>query len=201
MKNTLSLVTLLVWHSHAIAQKNIPFTATYEKDKKAVLIQWQHFYKNAESYTLQSSRDNTFFTDIFTKQNTNIYFKTTISYYDKTITGEKIYYLLKIKLNDSLFETSLPISVTLNVTENTWLIYPLPAKDFIHLKYIGNGTIDGVISIYIQRINSGVIYSRLRLASNTKNIIIPITNLGSGIYNIHVSISNRVGWNQQFNKY
>ncbi len=201
MKNTLSLVTLLVWHSHAIAQKNIPFTATYEKDKKAVYIQWQHLYKNAVSYTLQSSRDNTFFTDIFTKQNTNIYFKTIISYYDKTITGEKIYYRLKINLNDSLFETTLPITVTLNVTENSWLIYPLPAREFLHLKYIGNGTIDGVISIYIQRINSGVIYSRLRLASNTKNIIIPITNLGSGIYNIHASIGNRAGWNQQFNKY
>jgi hypothetical protein len=201
MKNILTLVTLIVLHSYAIAQKNIPLTATYEKDKRAVLLQWQHFYKNAVSYTLQSSRDNTFFTDIFTKQNTNIYFKNIISYYDKTITGEKIYYRLKINLNNSLFETTLPITVTLNVTENTWLIYPLPAREFLHLKYIGNGTIDGVISIYIQRINSGVIYSRLRLASNTKNIIIPITNLGSGIYNIHASIGNRAGWNQQFNKY
>ena len=201
MKNILSLVLLLALYSYAMAQKNTPLAATYEKDKRAVLLQWQHLYKNAVSYTLQSSRDNTFFTDIFTKQNNNIYFKNIISYYDKTITGEKIYYRLKINLKDSLFETTLPIPVTLNVTENTWLIYPLPAREFLHLKYVGNGTIDGVISIYIQRINSGVIYSRLRLASNTKNIIIPITNLGSGFYNIHASIGNRAGWNQQFNKY
>jgi hypothetical protein len=111
-----------------------------------------------------------------------------------------MYYRLKINLDNTLFETTLPVTVILNISENTWLLYPLPAQEFIHLKYTGNGIIDGVISIYIQRMSTGTIFTRLRLASNTKNISIPITNLGSGVYNMHVSIGNRAPWNQQFIK-
>jgi hypothetical protein len=197
MKVTIPTVIL---NLSVTAQKNISLAATYQKDTKAVFLQWQHQNKNAISYTLQSSRDTTFFSDIFTKLNTKNFIGSTIEYIDKTISGEKMYYRLKANLNDTTFETTLPIMVTLNTFENTWLLYPLPAQEFLQLKYTGNGTIDGVISIYIQRISSGTIFTRLRLASNTKNISIPVTNLGSGIYNIHVSIGNRAGWNQQFIK-
>jgi hypothetical protein len=201
MKNILLIGTLLTMYCHATAQKNITLTATYEKDKKVVLLQWQHVHKNAISYTLQSSKDNSFFTDIFTKQNNGISVGSILKYADKTITGEKIYYRLLINQNDVLFETTVSIMVTLNIAENTWLLYPLPAKEYVNLKYTGTGTVDGVISIFIQRLSSGVIFNRLRLASNTKNIIIPITNLGSGVYVMHVSIGNRAAWNQQFIKY
>jgi hypothetical protein len=201
MKNILLIGALLLMYCHATAQKNIPLTAIYEKDKRVVLLQWQHTHKQAISYTLQSSRDNVFFTDIFTKQSNGISIGSSINYADKTITGEKIYYRLLIYQNDVLFETTVSILVTLNITENTWLLYPLPAKEYVNLKYTGTGTVDGVISIYIQRLSSGVIFNRLRLASNTKNIHIPITNLGSGVYVMHVSIGNRAAWNQQFIKY
>jgi hypothetical protein len=201
MKNILLIGTLLTMYCHAMAQKNITLTAMYEKDKKVVLLQWQHVHKNAISYTLQSSKDNSFFTDIFTKQSNGISVGSILKYADKTITGEKIYYRLLINQNDVLFETTVSIMVTLNIAENTWLLYPLPAKEYVNLKYTGTGTVDGVISIFIQRLSSGVIFNRLRLASNTKNIHIPITNLGSGVYVMHVSIGNRAPWNQQFIKY
>jgi hypothetical protein len=201
MKNILSLVTLLTMYCQATAQKNLPLTATYEKDKKLVLLQWQHIDKLAVSYTLQSSKDNTFFTDIHTTKNNEISIGSFIKYADKTITGEKIYYRLLINKNNLLFETTIPIMVTLNMAENTWLLYPLPARELVNLKYTGNGVIDGVISIYIQRLSSGAIFNRVRLASNTKNISVPITNLGSGVYVMHVSIGNRAAWNQQFIKY
>jgi hypothetical protein len=200
MKNILSLFTLLTMYCHVVAQKNSTLTAIYEKDKKTVSLQWQHLHKLAISYTLQSSRDNRFFTDIFTKQCNGISMASIIKYSDKTITGEKIYYRLLINQNDGLFENTIPIMVTLNIAENTWLLYPLPAKEYLNLKYSGTGTIDGVISIFIQRHSSGVIFNRLRFASNTKNMHIPITNLGSGVYVIHVSIGNRTAWNQQFIK-
>jgi hypothetical protein len=201
MKNILCLVALLTMYCHATAQKNTPLTATYEKDKRVVFLHWQHLDKHTVSYTVQSSRDNTFFTDIFTKQCSGVSVGSVITYADKTITGEKIYYRLLINENDVLFETTVSISVTLSITENTWLLYPLPAKEYVNLKYTGTGTIDGVISIFIQRLSSGVIFNRLRLASNTKNIHIPITNLGSGVYIMHVSIGNRPAWSQQFIKY
>jgi hypothetical protein len=201
MKSILSLISLLAINFSASAQKNISLTATYKKDKKAVLLQWQHVNKNAISYTLQSSKDTTFFSDIVTKLNSGNFIGSTFEYIDKTITGEKIYYRLKINLNDAMVETTLPVTVALNNTKNTWLVYPLPAKEIINLKYTGNGTVDGVISIFILRISSGAIFTRLRLASNTKNISIPITNLGSGVYNIQVAIGNRPVWNQQFIKY
>jgi hypothetical protein len=200
MKSILSLISLLAIHFYTYAQKNISLTATYEKEKKAVFIQWQHVNKHAISYTLQSNKDTTFFSDIFTKLNIGNFIGSNIKYIDKTATGEKMYYRLKINLDNTLFETTLPVTVILNISENTWLLYPLPAQEFIHLKYTGNGIIDGVISIYIQRMSTGTIFTRLRLASNTKNISIPITNLGSGVYNMHVSIGNRAPWNQQFIK-
>jgi hypothetical protein len=200
MKSILFFISLLAINFYTSAQKNISLVAAYEKDKKAVLLQWQHVNKHAISYTLQSGKDTTFFSDIFTKLNIGNFIGSTIKYIDKTVTGEKMYYRLKINLDNTLFETTLPITVILNISENTWLLYPLPAQEFIHLKYTGNGIIDGVISIYIQRISSGTIFTKLRLASNTKNIRIPITNLGSGVYNIHVSIGNRAAWNQQFIK-
>ncbi len=201
MKNTLILVTGLVMHFYAAAQKDIPLTALYQKNQKVVLLQWQYLDKRAISYTLQTSKDNTFFSDIYTKQNTDIAIKSFIRYADKTITGEKKYYRLKINLSDTMFETTLPITVALNIPENTWLVYPLPATEIINLRYTGNGTVDGVISIYIKRISSNTIFTRLRLASNTKNISIPTTNLGSGVYNIQVAIGNRPAWSQQFIKY
>jgi hypothetical protein len=201
MKNILSLVTFLTMYCHATAQENVPITATYEKDKRVVFLHWQHVDKQALSYTLQSSRDNTFFTDIFTKQCNDISIGSVIKYADKTITGEKIYYRLLINKKDLLFETTTPKMVTLNIAENTWLLYPLPARELVNLKYTGSGVIDGVISIYIQRLSSGAIFNRVRLASNTKNISVPITNLGSGAYVMHVSIGNRAAWNQQFIKY
>lgn len=201
MKNILLLATLLTMHCDAIAQKNTILTATYEKNKRVVFLQWQHADKNAIFYTLQSSKDNAFFTDIFTKQCNGITVGSIIKYADKTIIGEKVYYRLLIYKNDVLFETTVSIMVLLNMVENSWLLYPLPAKEFANLKYTGTGTIDGVISIFIQRLSSGVIFNRLRLASNTKNIHIPITNLGSGVYIMHVSIGNRAAWSQQFIKY
>jgi hypothetical protein len=201
MKNILCIVAFLTIFCHAKAQRTTLLTASHEKDKKLVLLQWQHTHKQAISYTVQSSRDNTFFTDIFIKQCNGISIGSNITYADKTITGEKIYYRLLINQNDGLFENTIPIMVTLNTAENTWLLYPLPAREFVNLKYTGTGTIDGVISIFIQRVSSGVIFNRLRLASNTKNIKIPITNLGSGVYVMHVSIGNRTAWNQQFIKY
>jgi hypothetical protein len=201
MKTILLLISLLAINFYASAQKNISLTAIYEKDKKAIVVQWQHVNKHAISYTLQSSKDTTFFSDIVTKLNSGNFIGSTFEYIDKTITGEKIYYRLRVNLNDAMVETTLPVTVVLNNTKNTWLIYPLPAKEIINLKYIGNGTVDGVISIFILRISSGTIFTRLRLASNTKNIIIPITNLGSGVYNIQVAIGNRPVWNQQFIKY
>jgi hypothetical protein len=200
MKKNLILIMGLALHFFAVAQKNITLTATYQKDKKVVLIQWQHLVSNVASYTLQSSKDNIFFSDIFIKQNNGILTKSFINYADKTTTGEKIYYRLKINLTDSIYEITLPIMVTLNITNNNWLIYPLPATEFLNLKYTGNGIIDGIVTIYIQSMNSGTILTRLRLASNTKTIIVPITNLGRGIYNIQVAIGSRPAWNQQFIK-
>jgi hypothetical protein len=201
MKNILLLLTILTMHWHVLAQKNNSLTATYEKNKKVVWLEWQHINKYVISYTLQSSRDNTFFSDIFKKQSNGFSIGNIIKYADKTITGEKIFYRLLIQQTDVLFETTQPIMVMLNIVDNTWLLYPLPAKDYLNLKYTGTGIIDGVISIYIQRLSSGVIFNRIRLASNTKNIHIPITNLGSGVYVMHVSIGNRAAWNQQFIKY
>ena len=82
-------------------------------------------------------------------------------------------------------------------TENAWLIYPVPVGPVINLQYNGNHTIEGVITVFIQSVTSGTIFTRLRLASTTRKITIPITNIGKGTYDVRIYISNKIVWNQR----
>ena len=89
------------------------------------------------------------------------------------------------------------------VTENTdkaWVVYPIPVGPVLNLQYNGSEPIEGVVSVFIQSITSGTIFTRLRLASTTRKITIPFSNIGRGTYDIRIYISNKIVWNQRIIK-
>lgn len=202
MKKLFFITLLLFIYTLTKAQNPYNLIASVENDETTVQIQWRHTDNNVLSYTLQSSKDNIFFSDIFSQQNNGFSIGEIIRFTDEINIGDNVYYRLKIKRINKTPEVYFPVNIIHQQIKNSWQIYPVPAiGETIHLNYTGNGEIDGVIKILIQNIRSGTIFTRLRLASNTKKIQIPISNIGKGLYVVKVSIGNRPEWTQQFVRY
>ncbi len=202
MKKFFFITLLLCIYTLAKAQNQYNLIASIENDETSVQVQWRHTDNNVLVYTLQKSKDNIVFSDIFTQQNNAISIGEIVKFNDEINDGDVVFYRLKIKRFNKNQETSLPVNITHKQIKNNWQIYPVPAiGEIIHLNYTGTGVIDGVIKIQIQNIRSGTIFTKLRLASNTKNIQIPLSNIGKGLYVVRVSIGNRPEWTQQFARY
>ena len=199
MKKLIMTAMLFVVAYSVFAQNKTTITALFDKNTKAVNLRWQNI-ADAISYSLQSSNDNNIFTDIFIIKAVNIPQGDFIKYTDNSIEG-KNYYRLRIYKNNHTVETLPIVMLESNNTENAWLIYPVPVGPVINLQYNGNHAIDGAISVFIQSVTSGTIFTRLRLASTTRKITIPITNIGKGTYDVRIYISNKIVWNQRVIKY
>ncbi len=85
-------------------------------------------------------------------------------------------------------------------SENKWTMFPVPIGSILNLQYMGSGALQGVITVLIQSVSSGTIFTKLRLASTTRTVQIPVSNIGKGIYDIRIFIGNDVVWNQRFSK-
>ena len=196
MKNIILVAILFAVHNSAFAQNTTTLTALFDKTLKVVKLSWQS-KADAISYTLQSSKDDNTFKDIFIIKADNIPQGDFIKYSDNQTAEGKNYYRLKIYKNNHTVETLPTVMLENSTTENAWLIYPVPVGPVINLQYNGNHAIDGVITVFIQSVTSGTIFTRLRLASTTRKITIPITNIGKGTYDVRIYISNKIVWNQR----
>ena len=199
MKKLIMTAMLFVVAYSVFAQNKTTITALFDKNTKAVNLRWQNI-ADAISYSLQSSNDNNIFTDIFIIKAVNIPQGDLIKYTDNSV-ERKNYYRLRIYKNNHTVETLPIVMLESSNTENAWLIYPVPIGPVINLQYNGNHAIDGVITVFIQSVTSGTIFTRLRLASTTRKITIPITNIGKGTYDVRIYISNKIVWNQRVIKY
>ena len=199
MKKLVMTAMLFVVAYSVFAQNKTTITALFDKNTKAVNLRWQNI-ADAISYSLQSSNDNNIFTDIFIIKAVNIPQGDLIKYTDNSV-ERKNYYRLRIYKNNHTVETLPSLMLESSNTENAWLIYPVPIGPVINLQYNGNHAIDGVITVFIQSVTSGTIFTRLRLASTTRKITIPITNIGKGTYDVRIYISNKIVWNQRVIKY
>lgn len=199
MKLLLPLL-LLTWPYAAGAQiANPGLTAVYENKQQLVKLKWQHNDNRVLTYILQRSSNNGQWTDIFTiKLSEPEYFKF-FTYFDTQVKTGKSYYRLKAVLKGGSAEFTASIMVVIGQPGDGWLMYPVPVKDVLNLQYNGTALIPGVIAVHIQRVN-GQMYQQLRFASSTRLISIPVTNLGSGIYDIRIIINKQVVWNQRFVK-
>ena len=200
MKNLYFVILLTVLSAVGNAQGNPTLTAILEKDKQAIKLRWQHGDETITSYSIQRSSDNVFYTDIFSKTATGLTAGELLKFTDSRISREKNYYRLKICRGTKFCETTMPVMVISGNRESGWVIYPVPVGSVLNLQYTGSGPIEGVISITIESVSSGKVFTKLRMASTTRLIQIPVSNIGNGLYDIRVYVGNEIKWNQRFVK-
>lgn len=174
-------------------------TAVFNSKKNNVSIKWQHTNVDVLQYTLQRSSDNITWFDIFSEKAIKFKKDKIAKFTDQKPGTGKGYYRLKITKPQADISYSSSIIVIIGKPGNSWLMYPVPVKTILNLQYNGSELIPGVISVFIRTIK-GQVLTRLRVASTTRLIQIPVSNLGRGTYDIHIIIENEVVWNQRFIK-
>jgi len=173
-------------------------TAQFDNRKKVVKVRWKNIHP-VSSYVLQRSRDNNTWKDLI-QMNGNVLTRNAyISWEDAQTGSGKNYYRLKMYTSKTTYKYSSSIMVIPGGKTHSWIMYPVPVREVVNLQYNGTAPIEGVIAIFIQSI-TGKTYHRLRLASNTRSIQIPVSNLGRGTYDIRVLVHDEVMWNQRFIK-
>lgn len=174
-------------------------TVVYEHKQQLVKLKWNHNDKQVVRYVLQRSADESRWAEVYSiKMDDPSQYKF-ISYYDNQVAAGKNYYRLKAILSNGSQEFTPSIMVIIGKPGNSWLMYPVPVIDVLNLQYNGNALITGVISVVIRRMN-GQVYHQLRFASSTRLIQVPVSNLGSGTYDVRIIVNNQVVWNQRFVK-
>ena len=174
-------------------------TVVYEHKQQLVKLKWNHNDKQVARYVLQRSADESRWAEVYSiKMDDPSQYKF-ISYYDNQVAAGKNYYRLKAILSNGSQEFTPSIMVIIGKPGNSWLMYPVPVTDVLNLQYNGNALITGVISVVIRRMN-GQVYHQLRFASSTRLIQVPVSNLGSGTYDVRIIVNNQVVWNQRFVK-
>ena len=200
MLKTLLVIALLGIQYHSFCKNTVPeFTAVYDNRKHTVKIKWQSKSPDIKAFIIQRSSDNNGWADIALHQIKNST-ENKIYYFEdsKPIAGENYYRLKCIDVNDKP-EYTLGIMVIIGSSGYNWIMYPVPVRDVLTLQYRGLEIIRGVITVLIQG-SSGKIITRVRSASLTKVIQIPVSNLGRGIYDVRIIVENEIIWNQRFVK-
>jgi hypothetical protein len=176
-----------------------PLTAVYNLDKNVVLLKWHNGQAGVNTFTIQRSDNSKNFTDIALQQATANIPDQNYSFTDNQPPAGENYYRLKVVNADGTTEYSATVMVINGNTGKDWVMYPVPVTDLLTLQYRGIAPIKGVINVFIQTM-SGKILFRLRAASSTRTIKIPVDNLGKAIYDIRIIIENEIVWNQRFVK-
>ncbi len=195
-----NLFAIFLLTSAFTTAKTIPgITAVYNSKQKAVTIKWQQTGVAVKTFIVQRSEDNFNWTDIALIENVSFSAGKGYQYIDTKINEGENFYRLKCisAANQILYSASVMIITGSGL--HHWVMYPVPVGTLLTLQYRGTEKIGGVINVQIQNIQ-GKILTRLRCASNTKVIKIPVDNLGRGIYDIIITIANDVVWNQRFVK-
>ncbi|MBC7866118.1 MAG: T9SS type A sorting domain-containing protein [Gloeobacteraceae cyanobacterium ES-bin-316] len=199
MKFLLTILSFIFYASVSAQLISPGLTSAYEDKRQRVKLKWTHNDKRVTTYMLQRSSNNNLWIDFYRLSISQPQYSKFISYTDEQPGEGRNYYRLKAFLNDGSSHFTLPIMVIIGQPGNNWLMYPVPVKDILNLEYNGNALIPGVIAIFIQN-TSGRVFHKLRYASSTRLIQIPVSNLGKGIYDIRIVINNKVVWNQRFVK-
>lgn len=199
MKGLLLLIfTVLL--CQCLSAQNPTLTAVYDPELKEIKLRWQHTDMQVSSYTIQRSSDNSVFTDIFTKNTKGLTEGELLKFHDRSFSSEKNYYRLKIFRGSKLYEATIPVMIITSNTESGWIIYPVPVGSVINLQYTGSDEIRDVLTVTIQSLTSGTVFTRLRLATTQRTVQIPVDHIGKGIYDIRIYKNDRPVWNQRFVK-
>lgn len=176
-----------------------PFSAVYNSRKQAVAIKWQHNSADIKTYVVQQSSGNKIWTDIALQEVSRPAEPRSFYFEQKKISTGENRYRLKCIYQDGRIEYSLDVLVIIGALDKSWVMYPVPVTDLLTLDYRGTEIIKGVINVLIQQ-PTGKIFTKLRYASLSRQIRIPVDNLPKGIYDIRIIVQDEVIWDQRFVK-
>ena len=173
-------------------------TAEYNSRKNQVELKWQNIDQDVTTFVLERSSDNNSWKDIYTLRSDDFSKKKQEKFYDRSPGPAKNYYRLKISTTNDI-EYSASIMVIIGSPSNSWILYPVPVRDVLNLQYNGSEAIKGVICIFIQNMY-GYVLVRRRCSTLSRNIQVPVDNLGRGTYDVRIVINDEIVWNQRFVK-
>ncbi len=199
MFKILSLVFLLSSHSIVFGFTVPAFTAVFDSKKKTVQIKWEHSSSVIKAYSIQRSADNNTWQDIAVQGTIENTVPRIFYFEDKSPSEGENYYRLRSTSATNQLVYSNSILIITGSSNKGWIMYPVPANDFLTLEYRGAEPLKGVINVFIQQ-SSGRIIHRLRSSSLIRTITIPVHNLGKGFYDIRVIVQGELVWKQRFVK-
>ncbi len=200
MKTFFLSVILLLPFSISYAQDIPTLTALYQAEKNIIKLRWQHIDADVTTYSIQRSSDNSIYRDIHNKTIKQSDLGEFFKFSDNDVISGKNYYRLKINRGRASSIITSPVMVIRGNTENKWVVFPVPVGPVLNLQYAGNGALEGVVTVIIQSVSSGTVFTKLRMASTTRSLQIPVTNIGKGLYDLRIYVGNNVVWNQRFVK-
>ena len=183
------------------SQPTTGLTAVFDPVHNTVKIKWQQADPFVIQYILQRSSDNQVGNDLARLTINDLNRGKFVRFSDQTVAQGRNYYRLKSFTSLQTYSYSQAIMVIIGKkTGSSWIMFPVPVTDVLNLQYNGRELITGVITIIILNVNTGQVLNRMRVASTTRFLSIPVNNLGRGIYDIRIYIGDNVVWNQRFNK-
>jgi len=176
--------------------------AQYEERTSRVIVDWNMIsHTTKTTYILLKSTDAKNWTEVVTDKMLRNYTAEDVFDYDDRVNRDQTYYY-RLRIIDAGKKTvafSNTVTVSTEADKTTWVIYPNPVNDVLHLVYEGNNIIKGVINVTVQDI-TGKIVIRFRAASTNKKLEIPVSQLRKGMYVVQIYIMNEMALNQKFVK-
>jgi hypothetical protein len=196
MKNLFFAVQFILYSLSSVASSgDIPLSAYYDQSKKVVKLKWQPDQSLNQSFIIQRSKNNLQWEEI----GKVIASRNIESFTDLKPDPSANHYRLKIVNSNGSLVFTPSILVIIGNSANSWVMYPVPVGAVLNLKYTGSELITGALTITIQN-SSGQNLCRLRSSTTSRTIQVPVHNLGRGIYDVKIFVSNRLIWNQRFVK-
>jgi len=206
--------------------QKVELTAVYDGNNAIVKLNWNMVMSNSKtSYLLLRSADGIAWTEAARDRMLRNYTEDDIFFFnDKHYFPGKNLYRIRIydgnnntialspivAVNTQIIKPARPVTAvkennkqsqrnTIPKSNNDWVIYPNPAKDFLKLAYKGSADLKGVVNVQIQDARGRVVIN-YRSGSMYRTIEISISNLQKGAYFIRVTVLNELMMSQKFIK-
>jgi hypothetical protein len=186
-------------HIAPALDKDFHIAACYDIAVNVVTITWKNDEPCNQQFILQGSDDEEEWVNLDTLYNSSEFNDREISWEYRTPAPGGSSYRLKAVIDDYNFTYSKTVFVKGKPSLFEWRVDDSPGNEKLLLQYEGKGRIKGVINVLMQSL-TGQVFFKARAASNTRNIEIPIANLGKGKYDIQLTVEGETIWRQRFKK-
>ena len=179
--------------------KEFHIAASYDVAGNVVTISWKNDDPCTQQFILQGSEDEEEWANLDTLYNSIDFCGREVSWDYRSPVAGGYSYRLKAVIDEQNFSYSKPVFIKGRPSLFEWGVDDSSNNDKLVLQYEGKGKIKGVINVIMQSLG-GQVFFKCRLSSNTRNIEIPIANLGKGRYDIRLNVEGKTIWRQRFKK-